>query len=159
VLGGVAVIEGAYAEAQRLLQESVTIHREIGQREELGWALSALAATKIALGDVPQARQHIYEALQTAVDIRSFMTSLTVLPQVVLLLIVQGEKARAVELFALLSRYPAATNSRASEDLVGRLVAAVAADLPPEVVTAAQERGQARDLETTVAELLVELEC
>jgi predicted ATPase len=159
MLGGVAVIEGAHAEAQRLLQECVIIHRQIGQREEMGWALSALAATKIALGNLPEARQHIYEALQTAADIRSFMTSLTVLLQVVLLLIVQGEKDRAVELYALLSRYPAVTNSRASEDLVGRLVAAIADSLPPEVVTAAQERGRARDLEATVAELLAELEC
>lgn len=34
----------------------------------------------------------------------------------------------------------------------------VAATLPPDVVAAAQERGRARDLDATVAELLVELE-
>ena len=48
-------------------------------------------------------------------------------------------------------------NSRWFEDVAGRHIAAVAATLPPEVVTAAQERGRARDLEATVAELLVEL--
>jgi hypothetical protein len=109
------------------------------------------------LGNVPQARQHIYEALQTAADIRSFMTSLMVLTQVVLLLTVQGEKELAVELYALASRYPAVTNSRAAEDLVGRHIVAVATTLPPEVVAAAKERGQARDLDATVKELLVEL--
>jgi hypothetical protein len=36
-------------------------------------------------------------------------------------------------------------------------IATVAATLPPEVVAAAQERGRARDLDATVAELLVEL--
>jgi hypothetical protein len=47
--------------------------------------------------------------------------------------------------------------SRWFEDVVGRQIAAVAATLPPDVVAAAQERGRARDLEATVAELLVEL--
>jgi hypothetical protein len=37
------------------------------------------------------------------------------------------------------------------------LVAELEAELPPDVVAAAQERGRARDLEATVAELLVEL--
>ena len=41
---------------------------------------------------------------------------------------------------------------------MGKHIAAVAATLPPEVVMAAQERGRARDLKATVAELLEELE-
>ena len=64
---------------------------------------------------------------------------------------------QAVELYALASRYPFVANSRWFEDVAGRHIAAVAATLPPDVVTAAQERGRARDLEATVAELLVEL--
>ena len=47
--------------------------------------------------------------------------------------------------------------SRSFEDVAGQHIAAAAATLPPEVVTAAQERGRARDLEATVAELLAEL--
>jgi hypothetical protein len=43
------------------------------------------------------------------------------------------------------------------EDIVGKHIAAHAQGVPPEVVAAAQERGQARDLEAAVAELLVEL--
>ena len=46
--------------------------------------------------------------------------------------------------------------SRWFEDVSGQHIAAVAATLLPEVVAAAQERGRARDLEATVAELLVE---
>ena len=37
-------------------------------------------------------------------------------------------------------------------------IPAVAETLPPDVVAAAQERGRAQDLETVVAELLIELE-
>jgi hypothetical protein len=61
-----------------------------------------------------------------------------------------------VELYALASRHPFVANSRWFEDVVGRHISEVAAILPPEVIHAACERGQARDLDATVAELLEE---
>ena len=42
--------------------------------------------------------------------------------------------------------------------VAGKHIAAAAATLPPEVVAVAQERGRARDLDATVAELLAQLE-
>jgi hypothetical protein len=63
-----------------------------------------------------------------------------------------------VELYALASRHPYVANSRWFEDVVGKHVTAAAAALPAEVVTAARERGRARDLEATAGELLAELE-
>jgi hypothetical protein len=75
-----------------------------------------------------------------------------------LLLADRGETERAVELYALASRYPFVANSAWFEDVAGRHIAAVAARLPPDAVVAAQERGRARDLDATVAELLTELE-
>ena len=68
-----------------------------------------------------------------------------------------GDKERAVEMYALASRYPFFANSQWFDDVAGRHIAAVAATLPPEVVAAAEERGRARDVDATVAELLVEL--
>lgn len=85
------------------------------------------------------------------------MPLLFALPLVALLLADQGEQERAVELYALASRYPFVANSCWFEDVAGSHIAAVAATLPPEVVAAAQDRGRVRDLEATVAELLVEL--
>jgi hypothetical protein len=61
-----------------------------------------------------------------------------------------------VELYALASRYPFVANSRWFEDVAGVDIAAAAASLSTAVVTAARERGQARDLDGTVAELLSE---
>ena len=60
-------------------------------------------------------------------------------------------------MYALASRYPFVANSKWFDDVAGKHIAAVAATLPPEVVAAAQERGRARDLDATVAELLAEL--
>ena len=68
-----------------------------------------------------------------------------------------GEIERAVELYALASRYPFVANSRCFEDVAGSQMAAQASTLPETVVAAAKERGQARDLHATVAELLAEL--
>ena len=80
------------------------------------------------------------------------------LPGIALLLADRGEVKRAVEICALASRYLLVANSRWFEDVAGKHIAAAAAAMPPEVVAAAQERGRARDLDATVAELLVELE-
>jgi len=70
----------------------------------------------------------------------------------------RSENERAVELHVLEARYPFVANSRWFEDVAGKHITAVAATLPPEVVATAQERGRARDLDATVAELLVELQ-
>ena len=80
------------------------------------------------------------------------------LPAVALLLADLSEKKRAVELYALASRYPLVANSRWVEDVAGRHIAAAAATLPPKVAAAAQARGRARDLDATVKELLAKLE-
>ena len=80
------------------------------------------------------------------------------LPLLALLLADRGEVARAVELYALASRHPVVANSRWFEDVVGRQIAAAGTDLSPAVISAARERGRARELDATLAELLAELE-
>jgi hypothetical protein len=80
------------------------------------------------------------------------------LPAIALLLADRGQAERAVELYALASRYPQVSNAQWFEDVAGKEIAAVAATLKPDVVAAAQERGRARDLEATAGELLAELE-
>jgi hypothetical protein len=61
----------------------------------------------------------------------------------------------ALELLALILRPPVSWPW--AKDRAAPLVAQLEAELPPDVVATAQERGQARDLDATVAELLVEL--
>jgi len=158
VLGGLALAEGAYTDAQSLFQTAVTIHREIGQRDELGWVLAGLGCAKLGLGKIPQARQCFYEALHTATEIRSFVTLFFVFPGVILLRIVQGEQERAVELYALISRYPLVAKSHFVEDFVGRNISLAAASLPADVVATAQARGRVRDLWDTAVELIAEFE-
>jgi tetratricopeptide (TPR) repeat protein len=157
VLGGTALAEGACAEAHSLLEEAVALDRESGRREEPSFGLPDLGYAARALGQVSQARQHLSKALRAGAETGAFFLLVPTLPGVALLLADQGEVERAVALYGLASRYPLVANSRWFEDIAGKRIAAVAATLPPDVVTAAQERGRARDLEATVAELLVEL--
>jgi DNA-binding SARP family transcriptional activator/predicted ATPase len=156
-LGEIALARGAYAEAQQWLQESVACLQAVGQREEEGLALEELGHAALRLGQRSQAHQHLYAALRRAAEIGAFPPAIFSIAKAALLLADRGEAERAVELYALASRYPYIGNSRFWEDIAGKPLAAVAATLPPEVVTAARERGRARDLEATVAELLIEL--
>jgi tetratricopeptide (TPR) repeat protein len=156
-LGCVALAGEKYVEAQQLLQKSVTVYQEISQREDLGWALAGLGIAAHRLGKLRQAEEHLYQALRTAIEIRAFLPLMFALPATALLLADRGEKERAMELYALASRYPYVANSRWFEDVAGKYIAAIAVTLPPDVVTAAQERGKARDLWETAAELLDEL--
>jgi tetratricopeptide (TPR) repeat protein len=148
-----ALAEEAYAEAQVMLQESAALYAE----EEMGWIPAVLAYAARRLGQLTQAREHLHNALRTATEIGAFVPLMYALPAIALLLADQGEKERAVELYALASRYPLVAHSRWFEDVARQHIGAIAATLPPDVVAAAQERGWARDLEATVAELLVEL--
>ena len=67
----------------------------------------------------------------------------------------KGYAERAVELLALALCHP--DSIKETKDRAQGLLDRLHADLPPAVLTAAQERGLARDLETTAKELLAEL--
>ena len=71
------------------------------------------------------------------------------------LMAAEGRKESALELLALVLYHPASW--QLTRDQAAALVAELAAELPPEAAAAAQERGRARALEATMAELLVEL--
>jgi predicted ATPase/DNA-binding SARP family transcriptional activator len=156
-LGNLALVREAYAEARDLLERSATIFQEVGERDELNLVLTYLGHAAFGLGQLAQARRYLIEALQGAAEAGTLAPAVFSIALVALLLANQGEAERAVELYALASRHPYVGNSRYQEDTVGRHIAAAAATLPPEVAAGAQARGRARDLEATVAELLVEL--
>jgi tetratricopeptide (TPR) repeat protein len=156
LLGDLALVEEAYTEAHRCLSESLEILRET-QILELSDSLASLGFAARGLRQISRAEQCLAEALQIASDIKTSLPLTTALPAIALLLADQGEKERAIELYALASRDPRVANSRWFEDVAGRHIADVAATFPSDVVAAAQERGKARNLEATVAELLTQL--
>jgi tetratricopeptide (TPR) repeat protein len=158
VLGRLAAARQTYDEARRFFLERVDHHRNTGQRTKLGGAVADLGLAARGSGNLGQARRHLCEALGLGLEIRHIWTLVDAFPPAALLLSDKGEAERAVELYVLASHYPYVANSRWFEDVAGNHIAAAAATLPPEVVSAAQQRGRARDLWETAEELLEELE-
>jgi predicted ATPase len=156
-LGLVALAEGNADRAWQYLQEGVAALQKVGDRTHLGSCLAVLAGAARRLGRPSEARGYLYAALQLSSAMREALTLQYALPMTALLLIDLGQAERAVEIYALASRYGSVADSRLWEVIAGRELAAVAAVLPPEVADAAKARGRARDLWATVEELLVEL--
>jgi predicted ATPase len=158
LLGRLALAEGAVDAAQEWVQQSIAIYQEVGRRNWIiDEALATLAYVACRLGQPAQARGHLHAALRMAAETHRRNTALQSLPAMALLLVDDGQVERAVEMYALVSRYPYVAHSRWFEDVAGVHIAAAAATLPPDVVAAAQERGRTRDLWATVEELLAEL--
>jgi predicted ATPase/DNA-binding SARP family transcriptional activator len=156
-LGWIALIEEAYAEAQQLLQEGVAMLRRLRQQVALGYSLAILGGVACDTHNFQQAQQYLLEPVRIALETRAFFLAHVTLAYVALFLARRGQPERAVEIYALASRFPYVANSRWYEDVAGRHIAAAATTPPPEVVAAAQERGKARDLWATAKELLAEL--
>ena len=157
LLGCLDVAGGAFASALRHIQDSIAVYGEYGQTDDLSWGFAVLALAALGLGETGEARQHLLRALQIAVDVGAVPPLLWALPAAALLLADGGEHERAVELYALASRYPFVAKSRWFADVAGDTLAEVAATLPAERVVVLEERGQACDLEATAAKLLTQL--
>jgi len=154
--GQVSLAQHRYDSAAQCLQKSLDVHHEWGRAPSE--VQTTLSYVLLARGEPGQAGKYLREAIHTVVTSEDFLGKLNLLPAMALYLVAQGETASAVELYALATRYPYVANSRWFEDVAGRQIEAAARGLPPEVVAAAQARGQARDLDQTMQELLVELE-
>ncbi|MBN1812364.1 MAG: tetratricopeptide repeat protein [Anaerolineae bacterium] len=159
LLGSVALVEEDYAKARALLEGRDPSSKLFqGGRHDLDHAPSILACALRGLGQRGQARRYLLQALRLVPDAQIFWPLLYALAVYALLLLDEGKTDRAVELYALASRYPFVANSRWFEEVAGKHIAAAAEALLPDAVAAAQERGRARDLETTAKALLTELE-
>jgi len=157
LLGCVELAQGVPATAHPLLEESAAVYRAARPKDDLALALACLAIAARRLWDTPGARQHLCHALEIAQESGAVPPLMWALPATALLLASEGENERAVELYALASRFPLVAKSRWFADVAGNILAEAAAALPAERVAVLQERGRARELEATAAELLAEL--
>jgi tetratricopeptide (TPR) repeat protein len=157
IRGWVALAQGAYLEALERLQKSSDLSRAVVARDQVGevFALQAYAAR--GLGQPLQAQRHLRAAIQVTDGLERFWPLLLALPVVALLRADEGEVEQAVELYGLASRYRYVADSRWFEGVVGQHIAAAAAKLPLDIVTAAKERGSKLNLQATVGKLLDEM--
>lgn len=158
LLGAVALAEGAYERARTQCEAGLAVwQKSVGHPSEFEGDLACLGLSAQGSGHHDEAWEHILSQLDWAQESQMLMPALFGLAGAALLLADEGEGERAIELYALASRYPFVGHSRWFEDVAGSQMTALAARLPVAVVTAARERGQARELDATVGELLTEL--
>ena len=104
-LGQIALGEALYPEARQFLQEGVSTLRKMGDCNFVV-PLANLAYVERAFGNALEARQCLIDSLQGAIETRALWSLWFALPVAALLLADQGQKERAVELYALASRDP-----------------------------------------------------
>jgi tetratricopeptide (TPR) repeat protein len=156
-LGQVEIVDENYACAERILREGAAAVGRI--RHYQTYTCSSLAGLAVLRqGRLDRARRYLYDGLATALEQGAYLPIAYGLPLAAALLLDAGQVERAVELYALALQQPFVASSRWYEQVVGRQIAAAAETLPPEVAAAARARGRARDLKTTIRELVFELE-
>jgi predicted ATPase/DNA-binding SARP family transcriptional activator len=153
--GELANALGHYGEAARLAREALSVSQKLAYPDLIARSFQVLGDATYRLGDSRKAREYFLQALETAVTVRVAPLALLTLVGTARLLAAEGEKERASELLALVLHHPASWQW--AKDRAAPLIAQLEAELSPDALAAAQERGQARDLEATVADLLVEL--
>jgi tetratricopeptide (TPR) repeat protein len=156
-MGGISLIKGAPEQALKSLEECAASSQAIRQVDDYAWALACMAYAECALDRTEQAREHLFEALRLASEMKAVIPLSFTLPGIALLWVTCGQTERAMELYALALSMPMVRNAPWFEDAAGRQIEAAAARLPPETIAVARARGRARDLDTTIAELLAEL--
>jgi tetratricopeptide (TPR) repeat protein len=155
-LSELATVLGEYAEAAQLAEESLAMDRRLSRPIEIAWASRVLGNVAREQGDLEGARRHLRRALETGMSARATAPALLTMTGIAALLMREGELERPVELLVFILHHP--STWRWTKDRAAPLVAKLEAALSPECFAAAQERGRARDLDTTVQELLIELE-
>jgi predicted ATPase/DNA-binding SARP family transcriptional activator/tetratricopeptide (TPR) repeat protein len=155
--GCARVAQGYSEEARQIVTQGILVLRDIGQYDELSWALAVRSCVQLQCGEVAESREALEEALTLAHELRSFISIMYALPAAALFLTYTGDIVRAVEVWKLASRYAFIANSRWFEDVIGRHVSAAAAGLAPEQIAAAQTRGETLDPWETARELLQQL--
>ena len=156
-LGKANIGEGKFSEAYQYLLQAIEVERSIPQSDELAFSLGHLALAELNLGKIDQARQHLCEALEIHRKTRGMFSAIICLPACAVLLARMGEVEKALEVQAMMLRYPAVANAPWYWDTCWQQINVVAQNLSQAEIQAACEHGQRFDLFTTGERLLCEL--
>ena len=155
LLGEVALATGAFAEAEQVLTESAEAAGPHTSDRHKHGQLGMLGLAARGLGRPVEAAQRLRSTLSpTRSGPQWFLGHMVTLVGLSLLYADEGNAVRAVELFSLASRYGYVADSRWFEDIVGSTITAAEAELSPEALRVARQRGAALDLDDTIGQLL-----
>jgi predicted ATPase/DNA-binding SARP family transcriptional activator len=156
-LGGVALAQDRPEEANPYLENSTNTCNQNLIHFILAQVVGTWSIALYRSGNIKFGYERMMESIQTGVRLHSYTNLSFAVPAAALYLAINGQAERAVELCGLIDEKAMCGKTPWFEDVAGKTIKEMAADLPPEVVEAARERGRQRDLFVTAAELLEEL--
>jgi tetratricopeptide (TPR) repeat protein len=152
-LGFAAIALEKYAEARKYLEEAVKVEPE-SRSTDRGMGLAWLSLAECGQGQTNQAISTIVQALKIGAVKRLFPVLFIALPVSALLLTDLGEMEWALEILALSLNFSYVANSNWHKVVIEKVISSRAGGLAQAQIASARARGQARDLITTVEELL-----
>jgi tetratricopeptide (TPR) repeat protein len=157
-LGMTSLALGKVEEAENFLQRSLESLQGLPPITFSAYHHFLLGIVHLKLNRTERAKEHIQDSFQIGVKINSILVHIPTLGAAALYLANGGNLERAVEIYALASRYPLIAKSKWFQEVIEAPLNSMTASLSPEVIFTAQERGRERDLDETVKELLAELQ-
>jgi tetratricopeptide (TPR) repeat protein len=147
------IVTKKYSSASMFLDKCIDFHRTRENLDEIGLPLAWSAIALQGLGRLEEAAAQLHKALSIAENTGCIFPVLHGLPAAALLLVDLGQEERAVAVYETALQFAHVANARLFEDVVGVEIKAAAAELPPEVVAEAKNRGKAADPWAVTAEL------
>lgn len=155
-LGEVLYMSGAYNDAAEALHESLVLCRAAAEHREVVIGLSRLTLVNIALGQEQQAKAHLLEGAQIALEIAAAPTRLEIIRSAAFYYSMVDKTERSACLGGLLATHsaaPAFLLALSVDALKSRLLAS----LDNERIDALWAEGTQLDIETTLQVLITEL--
>ncbi|MBK8023818.1 MAG: tetratricopeptide repeat protein [Chloroflexi bacterium] len=154
-LGRVAFLHGRYEEAERLVEQSLSLHLEHGNLRFAVRCHAYLASIACAQDDYARANAHFLRAFEYTFAVHAFGPGVRPLLFLADCFARQGDFARAVEIWTLVARYDG--SSREQQEEAARRCEETASLIPAERFDAAARRGSGIDVETMLTSLMTEL--
>lgn len=161
VRGLVAITAGTYKEAKPFYERSLKAAQVLNYRRTTQQSYDNLGDVAFYLGEVEQAEQYFRRSLGVSEETGQKREMVITLYDIANVWAVQGKKAQALELVAVVLHHPLSalhlflrTEGTPLREAAERLRAELEADLEPETYQVGWNRGQALQLEEVVAGLL-----
>ncbi|MCB0170384.1 MAG: tetratricopeptide repeat protein, partial [Anaerolineae bacterium] len=148
-LGEIAIRQREFSEAQARYQQSMAIYQESNDRGGLATALSGLGQAACAMEGYPAAAENFQRALTIAHDMQFLPLIGAMFISISELFHKVGRQEYSLELLAFIGHY--AASDQETKDRGAQMLRQAEVDVTSETFTAARQRGQARDLDETVA--------
>lgn len=148
-LGEMAIRQSDFLEAQQQYDQSLAIYRQINDKGGLATALNGLGQTACAQAAYPAAARHFQQALTIADEIHFLPLIGAIFISISELFRKVGRPSHALELLTFIRHHTA--SDQETKDRATHLLKDIETDVTAETMITARQRGQARDLDASVA--------